>query len=281
MDSADRRNNMKSNATAFQKELFEFQPCLPRRIAMLKVWCTHRAAARLRPMAPCPAPRRHWDHRLKCPAGGVSALGQRVVTGAHPPIRCRHVDIRLGRGTVLAAQDIDKPRRRPVPWADPEHETTEMRHDFDPEGRRLPIKVDTATNGEYAPRPLNRLQRAARSHAEERVAEVARRLALGRRPFLTFVCYHSGFEPDVPEGPYRPQFDDAGVGASRRRTRIRRHSVRFIPAIALNLLPIGINPRECARSGLPVLRASSAESAGARPAPRDLAGRPPRPCRSS
>jgi hypothetical protein len=59
-----------------------------------------------------------------------------------------------------------------------------MIHDFDPEGRRLPIKVDSASNGEYAPRPLSRLQRAARAHAAERVGEVARRLALGRRPFL-------------------------------------------------------------------------------------------------
>ena len=43
-----------------------------------------------------------------------------------------------------------------------------MRHeDFDPDGTRLPIKVDTSSNGEYAPLPLrpdqafaNRLERS-------------------------------------------------------------------------------------------------------------------------
>jgi uncharacterized protein len=59
-----------------------------------------------------------------------------------------------------------------------------MTHDFDPDGRRLPIKVDSASNGEYAPRPLTPLQRAANRHAGERVGETARRLALGRRAFL-------------------------------------------------------------------------------------------------
>jgi uncharacterized protein len=44
--------------------------------------------------------------------------------------------------------------------------------------------VDSASNGEYAPRPLTPLQRAANRHAGERVGETARRLALGRRPFL-------------------------------------------------------------------------------------------------
>jgi hypothetical protein len=32
-----------------------------------------------------------------------------------------------------------------------------MIQDFDAEGRHLPIKVDSASNGEYAPRPLTPL----------------------------------------------------------------------------------------------------------------------------
>jgi predicted TIM-barrel fold metal-dependent hydrolase len=56
--------------------------------------------------------------------------------------------------------------------------------DFDPEGRRLPIKIDTATNGEFAPRPLTRLQQAANARARVRVGEAARRVGLGRRAFL-------------------------------------------------------------------------------------------------
>ena len=56
--------------------------------------------------------------------------------------------------------------------------------DLDPEGRRLPIKIDTATNGEYVPEPLIPLARAANELARRRVAEAARRVGLGRRAFL-------------------------------------------------------------------------------------------------
>jgi hypothetical protein len=56
--------------------------------------------------------------------------------------------------------------------------------DLDPRGTRLPIKVDSASNGEFAPRPLTRLQRAANAHARELTVAAARRTGLGRRAFL-------------------------------------------------------------------------------------------------
>lgn len=56
--------------------------------------------------------------------------------------------------------------------------------DFDPEGSRLPIKVDTATNGEFEPRPLTRLQQAANTLARERVGTAAKKTGLDRRSFL-------------------------------------------------------------------------------------------------
>ena len=56
--------------------------------------------------------------------------------------------------------------------------------DFDPEGRRLPIKVDTATNGEFLPRPLTRLQQAANVLAHEQVGKAAKKTGLDRRCFL-------------------------------------------------------------------------------------------------
>lgn len=56
--------------------------------------------------------------------------------------------------------------------------------DLDPQGRRLPIKVDSATNGEYAPEPLDRLARAANDLARQRVDQAARRLGQSRRAFL-------------------------------------------------------------------------------------------------
>jgi len=56
--------------------------------------------------------------------------------------------------------------------------------DFDPQGTRLPIKVDSASNGEFAPRPLTRLQRAAKAHAHQLVDEAAKKTGLHRRSFL-------------------------------------------------------------------------------------------------
>jgi predicted TIM-barrel fold metal-dependent hydrolase len=56
--------------------------------------------------------------------------------------------------------------------------------DFDPQGMRLPIKIDSATNGEFAPRPLTRLQRAGNALARELVGAAAKKTGLGRRAFL-------------------------------------------------------------------------------------------------
>ncbi len=56
--------------------------------------------------------------------------------------------------------------------------------DFDPDGDRLPIKVDTASNGEFAPQPLTKLQRASNRLAQEQVSAAAKRTGLDRRSFL-------------------------------------------------------------------------------------------------
>lgn len=57
--------------------------------------------------------------------------------------------------------------------------------DLDPDGTRLPVKVDTATNGEYMPRPLTAAARRANARAHEFADQAARRMNLGRRRFLT------------------------------------------------------------------------------------------------
>ena len=56
---------------------------------------------------------------------------------------------------------------------------------FDPEGTRLPIKLDTTSNGEFVPRPLERHSVLANERAVEQVGINARRLGLSRRNFLT------------------------------------------------------------------------------------------------
>jgi hypothetical protein len=55
---------------------------------------------------------------------------------------------------------------------------------IDPEGKRLPIKLDTTTNGEYAPVPLSPANVAANRLAHETASANAKRLALSRRKFL-------------------------------------------------------------------------------------------------
>ena len=59
-----------------------------------------------------------------------------------------------------------------------------MRFQNDPAGRRLPIKLDTSTNGEYAPVPLSREHHEARHLADGAASANARRLGMSRRGFL-------------------------------------------------------------------------------------------------
>lgn len=58
----------------------------------------------------------------------------------------------------------------------------------DPAGTRLPIKLDTTTNGEFAPVPLDAVHHEANHLALQAVAEHAKKLAVGRRGFLVSAC---------------------------------------------------------------------------------------------
>lgn len=59
---------------------------------------------------------------------------------------------------------------------------------IDPEGKRLPIKLDTASNGEFVPVPLSKANRAAKLLAHESASANAKRLGLSRRQFLVSSC---------------------------------------------------------------------------------------------
>ena len=58
------------------------------------------------------------------------------------------------------------------------------RYQIDPDGARLPVKLDTTTNGEYLPRPLPLHVRETISMASDWATENAARLNQGRREFL-------------------------------------------------------------------------------------------------
>jgi predicted TIM-barrel fold metal-dependent hydrolase len=58
----------------------------------------------------------------------------------------------------------------------------------DPEGKRLPIKLDSTSNGEFVPVPLSATNRAANRRAHEAASFFSKRLNMGRRKFLTSAC---------------------------------------------------------------------------------------------
>ena len=58
----------------------------------------------------------------------------------------------------------------------------------DPEGRRLPIKLDTTSNGEFMPVPLSSANRAARRLAHEAASDHSKKLGTSRRSFLVSAC---------------------------------------------------------------------------------------------
>ncbi len=63
-----------------------------------------------------------------------------------------------------------------------------MRERADPDGLRLPIKIDSTSNGEFAPIPLEPVHRHARRLALDNATTNARRSARSRRDFLVSAC---------------------------------------------------------------------------------------------
>jgi predicted TIM-barrel fold metal-dependent hydrolase len=63
-----------------------------------------------------------------------------------------------------------------------------MKFAVDPEGKRLPIKLDTTSNGEFAPVPLPPANRAANRLAHALASLNSRRLGTERRNFLISAC---------------------------------------------------------------------------------------------
>lgn len=63
-----------------------------------------------------------------------------------------------------------------------------MTIDCDPDGRRLPIKLDATSNGEFAPIPLDDSLKRANRLASARADECACRLGVRRRDFLISSC---------------------------------------------------------------------------------------------
>ncbi len=63
-----------------------------------------------------------------------------------------------------------------------------MTTNADPDGKRLPIKLDSTSNGEFVPVPLDAVNRRANRLAQDWASENARRRSLGRRAFMVSAC---------------------------------------------------------------------------------------------
>jgi len=63
-----------------------------------------------------------------------------------------------------------------------------MKTHTDPDGTRLPIKLDTTSNGEFVPVPLSPANREANRRAHEAAARNARRPDISKREFLVSAC---------------------------------------------------------------------------------------------
>ena len=67
-----------------------------------------------------------------------------------------------------------------------------MKYRHDPDGLRLPVKLDASSNGEYEPIPLEAVHHHANFLAHETANVNAKRLGLDRRSFLVSACGVAG-----------------------------------------------------------------------------------------
>ncbi|MGE5779408.1 MAG: amidohydrolase family protein [Hyphomicrobiales bacterium] len=63
-----------------------------------------------------------------------------------------------------------------------------MPFNFDPEGKRLPIKLDSTSNGEFLPIPLDAINQRANRLAQTWATEHAKKRGLDRRTFMVSAC---------------------------------------------------------------------------------------------
>lgn len=113
---------------------------------------------------------------------------------------------------------------------------------FDPEGRRLPVKLDSTSNGEFMPTPLSAEALAANRLAHERATEIAKRLGLSRRGFLkslsgaaaTLIAMNEAFArfdkvgggyDILREAAFEPAVAEASIGGDEFIFDIQGHHV--------------------------------------------------------
>lgn len=130
--------------------------------------------------------------------------------------------------------------------------------DLDPGGRRLPIKLDSTSNGEFAPIPLDESLVRANHLASEQADACARRLGLQRRAFMVSSCgaastllafnaahamagRNGGFFEVSAEAALEPQLAQAQLGKQEFIFDVQGHFVNPTGAW-LKTVPAGAKP---------------------------------------
>jgi uncharacterized protein len=150
-----------------------------------------------------------------------------------------------------------------------------MRYRNDPDGTRLPIKLDATTNGEFAPIPLSPVHRMARRLGFDAATRHARKLGLSRRAFLvsaggaasTLLAMNAAYAARGPRGGYFDIPAESALDLQLARSTLDRNDFIFDvqghfvnPTGAwLDTLPPGARPlrftqnKACAASNAPGL----------------------------
>jgi predicted TIM-barrel fold metal-dependent hydrolase len=110
-----------------------------------------------------------------------------------------------------------------------------MRPDNDPDGTRLPVKLDTATNGEFAPIALAPVHRLARRLAFDAATRHAQHLGVSRRAFLVSACgaastllaMNAAYATRGPRGSAYDLPDEAAVDVQLARSTLDRQDFIF------------------------------------------------------
>lgn len=110
-----------------------------------------------------------------------------------------------------------------------------MHRDADPQGSRLPIKIDSTSNGEFEPIPLSRTEQAAQTLVHRQIDADAKRVGLGRRAFLlsscgaaaTLLAYNQAFAAMNKQGGYFAVSGDASAEPQLASTEVQGEEFIF------------------------------------------------------
>ncbi len=131
--------------------------------------------------------------------------------------------------------------------------TSSEQPERDPQGLRLPIKLDSASNGEYVPQALHEHHHVANRLAHEQATRNAKRTGVGRRQFLvsaagsatTLLAFNNAYASAGKTGGFYDIAEDAAFDVAQAQAAFAKSS--FI----LDVQGHFVNPEGAWLNGLP------------------------------